>query len=205
MLDSIPLSLKIAMGCGVGLFIGFIGLKSGGIVVSNDATFLSLGNFDNTETLLAAIGFLLISVLAIRKITGAIIIGESRVEELIQKEHPETPCSNPLTAAKAAFKALRISKIATLTPYDSYLNSEMQKKLLDSGIMFTKMGSFFVKDDYDVAKISSESILSSILTLLEKCLRSSNRLYFPYLIVVALVIKVITGFVFPIRISSSNS
>jgi AGZA family xanthine/uracil permease-like MFS transporter len=63
------------MGCGVGLFIGFIGLKSGGIVVSNDATFLSLGNFDNTETLLAAIGFLLISVLAIRKITGAIIIG----------------------------------------------------------------------------------------------------------------------------------
>ena len=75
MLDSIPLSLRIAMGCGVGLFIGFIGLKSGGIVVSNDATFLSLGNFDNTETLLAAIGFLLISVLAIRKITGAIIIG----------------------------------------------------------------------------------------------------------------------------------
>ena len=74
-LDSIPLSLRIAMGCGVGLFIGFIGLKSGGIVVSNDATFLSLGNFDNTETLLAAIGFLLISVLAIRKITGAIIIG----------------------------------------------------------------------------------------------------------------------------------
>ena len=75
MLDSIPLSLRIAMGCGVGLFIGFIGLKSGGIVVSNDATFLSLGNFNNTETLLAAIGFLLISVLAIRKITGAIIIG----------------------------------------------------------------------------------------------------------------------------------
>ena len=75
MLDSIPLSLRIAMGCGVGLFIGFIGLKSGGIVVSNDATFLSLGNFYNTETLLAGIGFLLISVLAIRKITGAIIIG----------------------------------------------------------------------------------------------------------------------------------
>ena len=75
MLDSIPLSLRIAMGCGVGLFIGFIGLKSGGIIVSNDATFLSLGSFDNTETLLAAIGFLLISVLAIRRITGAIIIG----------------------------------------------------------------------------------------------------------------------------------
>ena len=65
MLDSIPLNLRIAMGSGVGLFIGFIGLKSGGIIVSNDATFLSLGNFLQIETLLAAIGFLLIAILAL--------------------------------------------------------------------------------------------------------------------------------------------
>ena len=47
MLDSIPLNLRIAMGAGVGLFIGFIGLKNGGLIVSNDATFLSLGDFTN--------------------------------------------------------------------------------------------------------------------------------------------------------------
>ena len=75
MLDSIPLNLRIAMGAGVGLFIGFIGLKSGGIIVSNDATFLSLGNFLQIETLLAAIGFLLIAILAIRIVSVAIIIG----------------------------------------------------------------------------------------------------------------------------------
>ena len=75
MIDSIPLNLRIAMGSGVGLFIGFIGLKSGGIIVSNDVTFLSLGDFKNYETLLASFGFLLISILAIRKIPGAIIIG----------------------------------------------------------------------------------------------------------------------------------
>jgi AGZA family xanthine/uracil permease-like MFS transporter len=75
MLNSIPLNLRIAMGAGVGLFVGFIGLKTGGIIVQNDATFLSLGNFRNTETLLAALGFLLILVLAVRKVTGAIIIG----------------------------------------------------------------------------------------------------------------------------------
>ena len=75
MIDSIPLNLRIAMGAGVGLFIGFIGLKSGGIIVSNDATFLKLGDLSNQETLLAAIGFLLISVLAIRKVPGAILIG----------------------------------------------------------------------------------------------------------------------------------
>ncbi len=75
MLNSIPMNLRIAMGAGVGLFIGFIGLKTGGIIVQNEATFLSLGNFKNIETLLAALGFLLILVLAIRKVVGAIIIG----------------------------------------------------------------------------------------------------------------------------------
>ena len=75
MLNSIPMNLRIAMGAGVGLFVGFIGLKTGGIIIQNEATFLSLGNLKNIETLLAGIGFLLILILAIRKITGAIIIG----------------------------------------------------------------------------------------------------------------------------------
>ena len=75
MIDSIPFNLRIAMGSGVGLFIGFIGLKSGGIIVNNDATLLGLGDFSKMETFLAAIGFLFISVLSSRKIPGAIIIG----------------------------------------------------------------------------------------------------------------------------------
>ena len=74
MLKSIPLNLRIAMGAGVGLFVGFIGLKTGGIIIQNEATFLSLGNFMNIETLLSAVGFLLISVLANRQVSGAIII-----------------------------------------------------------------------------------------------------------------------------------
>ena len=75
MLDSIPMNLRIAMGAGVGLFIGFIGLKNGGIIEANGATFLSLGDFTNPPTLLAGIGFLFISILSIRKTPGAIIIG----------------------------------------------------------------------------------------------------------------------------------
>lgn len=75
MLNSIPMNLRIAMGAGVGLFVGFIGLKTGGIIIQNEATFLSLGNFKNIETLLAALGFLVILVLAVRKVVGAIIIG----------------------------------------------------------------------------------------------------------------------------------
>lgn len=75
MLESIPLNLRIAMGSGVGLFIGFIGLKSGGIIIANEATFVSLGNFLQIETFLSAAGFLLIAVLASRNVTGAILIG----------------------------------------------------------------------------------------------------------------------------------
>ncbi|GHD25100.1 NCS2 family permease [Halioglobus pacificus] len=75
MLDSIPLDMRIAMGAGVGLFIGFIGLKSGGIVVASDATFLTLGDLTSPEPLLACIGFLLIAILSIRQVPGAIIAG----------------------------------------------------------------------------------------------------------------------------------
>ena len=75
MISSIPINLRIAMGAGVGLFIGLIGLKNGGIIVGNQATLLSLGEFSQIETLLAAIGFLIISILSVRKVTGAIIIG----------------------------------------------------------------------------------------------------------------------------------
>ena len=75
MLESIPMNLRIAMGSGIGLFIGLIGLKNGGIIVSNDATLLSIGNIMQVETLLSMLGFLLIAILSIRKFPGAILIG----------------------------------------------------------------------------------------------------------------------------------
>ena len=75
MIESIPRNLRIAMGAGVGLFIGLIGLKNGEIIVSNQATLLMLGDFTKVETLLAAIGFLVIAILSVRRIPGAIIIG----------------------------------------------------------------------------------------------------------------------------------
>ena len=75
MLDSIPFNMRIAMGVGVGLFVGFVGLKNGGVIVANNATYLSLGDFGETETLLTGISFLTIAILSMRKIPGAIIIG----------------------------------------------------------------------------------------------------------------------------------
>ena len=73
-IDAIPHQLKLAITCGIGLFIAFIGLKNGGIVVSNPATFVSHGDFGTPGVLLCFIGILLTSALVARKIPGAIIL-----------------------------------------------------------------------------------------------------------------------------------
>ena len=75
MIDSIPFNLRIAIGAGVGLFIGFLGLQKGGIVINDDEVLVQLGDFASIETLLAALSFIIILVLGKRKIPGEIIIG----------------------------------------------------------------------------------------------------------------------------------
>lgn len=75
MIDSIPFNLRIAIGAGVGLFIGFLGLQKGGIVINHDEVLVQLGDFASIETLLAALSFIIILVLGKRKIPGEIIIG----------------------------------------------------------------------------------------------------------------------------------
>lgn len=73
--DSMPLILRRAISPGIGLFLAFIGLKNAGLVVANDSTFVTLGNFHSPTVLLACFGILLSSVLLVRKVTGALLIG----------------------------------------------------------------------------------------------------------------------------------
>jgi AGZA family xanthine/uracil permease-like MFS transporter len=75
MLESIPMDMRIAMAAGVGLFIGFIGLKNAGIVVSNPATLITLGDLTQPAPILASLGFLLMAVLSQRQVNGALMIG----------------------------------------------------------------------------------------------------------------------------------
>ena len=79
--DSIPLQLKKGVSVGIGLFIAFIGLENGNIVVNSDSTLVTFVNFREDFTnvgvcaLLALIGLLIISVLYVKKVKGAILIG----------------------------------------------------------------------------------------------------------------------------------
>lgn len=72
---AIPLSLRNAIGAGIGLFIAFIGLSSAGVVVDNDATLVALGDITSGSALLALIGLIITGFLFIRNIPGAILIG----------------------------------------------------------------------------------------------------------------------------------
>ncbi len=83
MLDSIPMSLRLAMTAGVGLFLGFIGLRFTGIVVANpdnvvalaDMTHFGFGQFGPEAPALGFLSFLLIAILSYRKVFGAVLIG----------------------------------------------------------------------------------------------------------------------------------
>jgi len=74
-INSIPRSQKLAIAAGIGLFLGFIGLKSAGIVAAHPATFVTVGALTSWPVLLAVLGFIIMVALDYRRIPGAIIIG----------------------------------------------------------------------------------------------------------------------------------
>lgn len=73
--DAIPNQLKIAITCGIGMFIAFLGLKSGGIIVSDPNTFVTLGDMGSPPALLVFLGIILTAILIVRRVPGAIILG----------------------------------------------------------------------------------------------------------------------------------
>ncbi|WP_156679784.1 NCS2 family permease [Sphingomonas profundi] len=72
---AIPPHLFAAVAGGIGLFIGFIGLKNAGIVVSNSATSVALGDLRAPGPLLAMFGLAVIAGLSIWRVRGATLIG----------------------------------------------------------------------------------------------------------------------------------
>ncbi|EXD36426.1 permease family protein [Acinetobacter sp. 479375] len=72
--NAIPMSLKFAIGGGIGLFLALVALKNSGIIVANPATLVGLGDIKQPTVLLSLLGFLMIVVMHHFRIRGAIII-----------------------------------------------------------------------------------------------------------------------------------
>src|SRR6201996_1857988 len=75
LVNAIPHELHAAVAGGVGLFIAFIGLRNAGIIVSDPATVVALGNLRNPQTVLAVFGLLLIAVLQVFHVRASMLIG----------------------------------------------------------------------------------------------------------------------------------
>ena len=74
-INSIPKSMKLGIGAGIGLFLAIIGLKNAGIVVDHPATLVGLGDVASVPVLLAGLGFAIMAILDKRGVPGSIIIG----------------------------------------------------------------------------------------------------------------------------------
>lgn len=73
--NAIPMGMKAAISAGIGLFLAVIGLQDCGIIVANNDTLVSLGDFGNHATLLAIIGIILTGLLVVRNVKGGILWG----------------------------------------------------------------------------------------------------------------------------------
>jgi AGZA family xanthine/uracil permease-like MFS transporter len=75
LINGIPLSLKLGIGAGIGLFLGLIGLKNLGLVVADPATFIAMGKLASAPVLIGCAGFILIAGMVARRVPGAIVLG----------------------------------------------------------------------------------------------------------------------------------
>ena len=74
-INSIPKSLKLGIGAGIGLFLAIIGLEIMGVVADHPVTLVTLGNIKHPLVLLATLAFVVMIVLEKKKVKGNIIIG----------------------------------------------------------------------------------------------------------------------------------
>ena len=72
--NSIPITMKHAVTAGIGLFIAFIGMVGSGLVVANESTLVSMGEF-SPAVIIALIGVVIISVLDKKNVKGSILVG----------------------------------------------------------------------------------------------------------------------------------
>tara|TARA_B100000614_G_scaffold258659_1_gene281441 strand:+ start:422 stop:1714 length:1293 start_codon:yes stop_codon:yes gene_type:complete len=73
--NSIPRNIKRAISVGIGLFIAFVGMQNAGMIVNNDATLVSLGEFATPAVLVAVIGLIVTGALVALRVKGALLLG----------------------------------------------------------------------------------------------------------------------------------
>ena len=141
LVNALPMSLKMAIAAGIGLFLALIALKGSGLVVASDATLLKMNNLyeikdgvklPNMPVLLALFGFFLVVALDYYKIRGAIIIGILTV-----------------TGIAAALGLTQFNGIVSSVPSVAPTFMQMDFNGLFNGSMLAVVFVFFLVDLFD--------------------------------------------------------
>ena len=144
--NAIPTTLKLAVTAGIGLFIAFIGFVDAGIVVSNDATKVALGNFTNPTVLITVIGVIIIVVLSKKNVKGAIlwgIVASTVLAWLFAIISPEAAATHRIGTPQGIIKFESIAPIAGKLDF-SYLTDST--RILE---FLTIMLTFLFVDFFD--------------------------------------------------------
>ena len=99
-----------------------------------------------------------LDVIAFGCTSASMVIGEEGVFGQIRSVRPGVSCTTPVTAAFAAFEALKAKRIAVLTPYRDDVNQVVRSYIEDRGYEVAVMGSFNEEWDPTVARITTGSI-----------------------------------------------
>jgi len=124
--NCIPLTMKHAVTAGIGLFIAFIGLTGAGIVVSNEATLVSLGSMVAPSAIIAVIGILIIAILNSKNVKGAMlwsILICSIIGWIYAIVNPEGATTAGIYLPNRIFKYESIKAIAFKLDFSVFTNS----------------------------------------------------------------------------------
>ena len=73
-MDAIPVSLRRAIGIGIGLFIAFIGLKGGGFIAADESTFIVLGDLTSPAAIVAVVSLIVAVIFTALKFKAGLLI-----------------------------------------------------------------------------------------------------------------------------------
>jgi len=106
-----------------------------------------------------------IDVLAYGCTSGTMVIGEDEVFARLRAARPGVACTTPPTAALAALRALKLARIAVLTPYTEGVNRLVHRYFTERGVDIAAFGAFNKESDAEVAAIAPSSILAAAQAL----------------------------------------
>jgi len=93
--------------------------------------------------------------------SGGIAIGPEKVLLRLEEGQPGVPSTTPISAAMDAFKAMKISKIALLTPYHDKINQPIHAYIEENNVAVMSMSTFDMDSDINVARIPPEAIVNA--------------------------------------------